>query len=159
MFLPDVEGDTYDIKKVPMHDYATMSGAHKERDVFTMFLSDNLLSWFYRFIRYCKGVSFHYLNANSRHSNSHAQRKPQLPCDVENAGMARFEDSKLNAFAHFLGTLLASLLPPLSIFVLYFVRRQVDRLGIVLAFSALFSFTLALFTRARGVEIFAATAA
>lgn len=73
--------------------------------------------------------------------------------------MHRYEDSKLNAFAHFLGTLLASLLPPLSIFVLYFVSSQVDRLCIILAFSALFSFTLALFTRSRGVEIFAATAA
>ena len=73
--------------------------------------------------------------------------------------MCRYEDSKLNACAHMVGTFMASLLPPLSIFVLYFVNSQVDRLGIIMAFSALFSFTLALFTRARGVEIFAATAA
>ena len=75
------------------------------------------------------------------------------------AGLAYFDDSKLNAVAHFLGTFIASMLPAMAIFVLYFVPDLLDRLWIILAFSALFSFTLAIFTKAKRVEIFAATAA
>lgn len=76
-------------------------------------------------------------------------------------GVALYDDRKLGTIAHMLGTLAASLLPVLSIFVLYFVTNMLDRLFIILAFSTLFSFTLYVFTRARGsvFGIFAATAA
>lgn len=55
--------------------------------------------------------------------------------------------------------LLASLIPAASIFTLYYVTHMVARLGVILAYSALFSFCLALFTTARRIEIFGATAA
>ena len=61
--------------------------------------------------------------------------------------------------SHLVGVILASIIPAASIFTLYFVSDMVDRLGILLAFSALFSICLALFTTARRIEIFAATAA
>jgi hypothetical protein len=54
---------------------------------------------------------------------------------------------------------IASLLPVVSIVVLYLVDSMPKRLGIVAGFTAAFSIALALFTRARRVDIFAATAA
>jgi len=57
------------------------------------------------------------------------------------------------------GVVLASVIPAASIFTLYFVNNMIDRLGVLLAYSGLFSICLAIFTTARRVEIFAATAA
>lgn len=60
---------------------------------------------------------------------------------------------------HIVGISLGTLIPAAAIFVLYYVHDMVARLGAILAFSALFSLALALFTKAKKVEIFAATAA
>ena len=60
---------------------------------------------------------------------------------------------------HFIGITLGTLIPTASIFVLYYVNDMVARLLAILAFSALFSIALAVFTKAKKVEIFAATAA
>jgi len=55
-------------------------------------------------------------------------------------------------------TLISSMLPITSVIILYFVDNIRARLGIVAAFLAVFSLTLALVTEAKRVEIFAATA-
>lgn len=60
---------------------------------------------------------------------------------------------------HIVGITLGTLIPTAAIFVLYYVHDMVARLGAILAFSALFSLALAVFTKAKKVEIFAATAA
>ena len=88
---------------------------------------------------------------------THSKQPPRL--DPECAGLTHIPDAKLNRVARVIGTFLASMLPPLSIFVLYYVANMLDRLCIILAFSALFSATLAVFTKARCVEIFMGTAA
>lgn len=54
---------------------------------------------------------------------------------------------------------MASVLPAISIIALYFIHNMLARLVAIMAFSALFSFTLAIFTTAKRIEIFAATAA
>ena len=84
-------------------------------------------------------------------------QKP-LPGDVE-SGLADYKESRILAAANVVSTMLAAMLPTVCIFVLYFVKRPLARLGVIMAFSATFSITLAIFTRARQVEIFAATAA
>ena len=43
-FLQDVEGDAWDRERVPMQDLVAMSALHHDRDPFTMFLSDTILS-------------------------------------------------------------------------------------------------------------------
>lgn len=58
-----------------------------------------------------------------------------------------------------LSTILASLLPTMSAFVLYFIRSPIARLGGVVAFTVLFSVVLAVIARARRAECFAATTA
>ncbi|KAK7977833.1 hypothetical protein PG996_003883 [Apiospora saccharicola] len=54
---------------------------------------------------------------------------------------------------------LSSTLPTLAILVLYFVGDMVKRLGLVIIFTTLFAVALAVFTDAKKVEIFSATAA
>jgi hypothetical protein len=54
---------------------------------------------------------------------------------------------------------LSSILPTVAILVLFFVRDMLKRIGLVVVFTTLFAFALALFTNSRKIEIFSATAA
>ena len=69
------------------------------------------------------------------------------------------DHAAVHAIARVLGIVVASVLPPLSTFVLYYVHPAVARLCIVLGFSIVFSFALAVFSRATVAEIFVGTAA
>ena len=64
------------------------------------------------------------------------------------------ESCTYSAVSHLVGVILASAIPAASIFTLYFVQRPIDRLVVLLAYSALFSVCLALFTSARRVGQF-----
>lgn len=68
-------------------------------------------------------------------------------------------DSSLRRISNALSTVLACILPTLAILVLYSVRPMKIRLGLILVFTALVATVLVLGTRARRVEIFAATTA
>ena len=65
----------------------------------------------------------------------------------------------LVAIANAFSTLIASLMPTIAIFVLYFVKSTLARLGVILCFSALFSLALSLVAKAKKIETFAATTA
>ncbi|VUC29070.1 unnamed protein product [Clonostachys rosea] len=56
-------------------------------------------------------------------------------------------------------TLVACMIPILGIVVLYYVKHQGARLGVIAAFTAIFSVTLSTFTPAAIKDIFSATAA
>jgi len=58
-----------------------------------------------------------------------------------------------------MSTILASLLPTLSAFALFFIRSPVAQLGGIVAFTVLFSVVLAVIARAGRVECFAGTTA
>jgi hypothetical protein len=77
----------------------------------------------------------------------------------EDAGLFHYNDGHLQIPAHIISTLFASLLPSLSIVVLYVVDDMTKRLGLIVVFTAVFSVALAGLTKAKTVEIFAATAA
>jgi hypothetical protein len=78
--------------------------------------------------------------------------------DPENQ-YTEYEDDKLLRIANILGTFIASLVPLLSIIVLYFIPNLLARLGLVVLFTAMFAFLLILMTKAKMVEIFTATSA
>ena len=78
--------------------------------------------------------------------------------DIE-TGLTDYSQTTLTWIAGFLSVIIAALLPTASILVLYFATKLVLRLCIVTAFSVIFSASLALFSKARKIEIFAATAA
>ncbi|CZR67079.1 uncharacterized protein PAC_16978 [Phialocephala subalpina] len=73
--------------------------------------------------------------------------------------VSQYNETPLLRIVNILGTLVASLLPISSIVILYFVNNAVVRLGIVVAFTAVFSITLLLITQAKRAEVFAATSA
>ena len=74
-------------------------------------------------------------------------------------GIIDYRDSKFNSTANTISIILSSLIPPASIFALYYVNHTPARLGLIMVFSAVLAACLAIFTAARRVEIFAATVA
>ena len=70
-----------------------------------------------------------------------------------------YDSDKVNTVTNILGTVLSSVAPLVSIVVLSFVTEPRARLGLICAFTLLFCLCLAVATKARRVEIFAATAA
>ncbi|KAF7514121.1 hypothetical protein GJ744_004446 [Endocarpon pusillum] len=117
-------------------DLVTLSREAVERDFFSQWISDEVLGKFHRWIG----------------------RRFKKPFDPE-SGLYHYRKGNVRAVSHLVGILLASLIPAASIFTLYFVPHMTDRLGVIVAYTALFSICLGVFTTARRVEIFAATAA
>lgn len=74
-------------------------------------------------------------------------------------GIHRYSDASIATFCKVFGTVLAALLPTMSIFALYFVKAPLIRLGMIMAFTATFTTTLAIFTEGSMFEIFAASTA
>jgi hypothetical protein len=86
---------------------------------------------------------------------NHKKPIPEAPLSE----IAHYQEKTLMSVANILGTLIASLLPIASIVILYFVNNTVVRLGVTVAFTAMFSICLILLTQAKRIEIFAATSA
>jgi hypothetical protein len=82
--------------------------------------------------------------------------KKPLPEDPESE-ICQYSESHLSTVVNILGTVMASILPITSIIALYFVTNMLVRLGLTVVFTAIFSCSLALLSRARRVEIFAAS--
>ncbi|KAH7348762.1 hypothetical protein BKA65DRAFT_267058 [Rhexocercosporidium sp. MPI-PUGE-AT-0058] len=126
-------------------DLAILSDSHGEGDLFTKFINGPLLAFYHYFRRYTRAT---------------------LPIDPENpsvgnnsSGLHHYNPRHVETVTTILGTVFSSLAPLVSIIVLSFVLNPRTRLGLVCAFTVLFSFSLAIATKARRVEIFAATAA
>ena len=73
--------------------------------------------------------------------------------------MGYFSEERIRQFTRITAIVVSSVLPILSIVVLYFIESQLARLGAVVAFAVLSSLALALFSNAKNGEIIAATAA
>lgn len=74
-------------------------------------------------------------------------------------GLWHYDDSILVSFANASSTVLASLLPTSSILMLYFVTKPLAKVAAIMVFTTFFSLTLAFITRAKRIEVFAATTA
>lgn len=79
------------------------------------------------------------------------------PSDEEN-GMYKYDEKSVLRAADILGTLIARLLPVVAVVVLYTMHDMWARLGMVALFTVLLSLALVIITKARRIEIFAATA-
>ncbi|OTA94639.1 hypothetical protein M434DRAFT_383139 [Hypoxylon sp. CO27-5] len=71
----------------------------------------------------------------------------------------QYSDAKIRVVVHTLESVLSTVVPILSIVILYFSESMPLRLGLVCIFSVIFSVAMSLITNARRVEIFAAAAA
>ena len=85
---------------------------------------------------------------------------PEIQLGPENrSSLYYYSDEHINGAINIIGTVASSLTPMISIIVLYVIQSTRIRLGLVCGFTLLFSLVLALATKARRIEIFAATAA
>jgi hypothetical protein len=75
------------------------------------------------------------------------------------ANLFHYDNSHLEAPANIISIVLSSVLPVLSIVVLYLIHNMPTRLGLVALFTALFSLSVAILTKAKRVDVFTATAA
>ena len=74
-------------------------------------------------------------------------------------GIYQYRSTSIERLVRILTTVVASLLPMVSVVVLFIVSSDAVRLGMIAVFSALFSLSLVIMTTARAVEVFVATAA
>ncbi|KAL8950148.1 MAG: hypothetical protein Q9222_003802 [Ikaeria aurantiellina] len=74
-------------------------------------------------------------------------------------GIWKYRADTVTTAVNTMTTILSSLLPSTSIFILYFLNQPVARLAAIMVFTAIFSSTLCLMTRARRIDVFAATTA
>lgn len=109
-----------------------------ETDVFTMWLTNSILTRFHRFVGY--------------------KITRNRPGDEE-AGFTEYSDQKIKCFVEIVGTLLSSVIPITATITLYFIERVPIRLAMVAVHMVIFCGVLCVFTNARRIEIFAATAA
>lgn len=121
-------------------DLVTFS-SDAEESVFTQFLYDRVLTY------------FHYLVGD----------KMFKPVDTRpSSGLSRlteYKDSRLAQFVRIFSGTAASLICLLPVVFLHLATAMRVRLGLLAAFSAIFSLALTLMTKASQAEIFAATAA
>jgi hypothetical protein len=107
----------------------------EQEDHFSEWVAESFLTWFHHLLWH----------------------RVKEPCDPE-SGLVSYEESHLLRCTSFITTVMASLLPIVSIVVLYYVQSMKVRLGIVAGFTLVVSLCLRCFTTAKRSDIFIATA-
>ena len=79
--------------------------------------------------------------------------------EQQQTGFTVLSDNRVRRTTRVVAVVLASILPVLSIVILYYVHSTNIRIGLIIVFSTLFSAVVALVSDARNVEVMAATAA
>lgn len=135
-FLRGLEASIWDCDNT--NDLVALAARPGERDIFTNWIMNTFLAAFHR------SIGFRIF-----------RNRPE----DEEAGFREYRDSKLAACLTILITLLSSMIPVTSIIALYLIQGMLYRLMTVALFMVVFCSILAIFTNARRVEVFAATAA
>ncbi|CAO1596970.1 hypothetical protein XANCAGTX0491_000797 [Xanthoria calcicola] len=132
-FLQGREADTWSDE----HDILTLSGRQADRDSITGLANDLVIPWYHHLrSRWGKGAPATNIN-----------------------GVWFYQYDTMVAIINAISTLLSALLPSTSIFVLYFLQSPIARLAAAMVFTTIFSSTLFLITKARRIDVFAATTA
>ncbi|KAI1375119.1 hypothetical protein F4677DRAFT_446623 [Hypoxylon crocopeplum] len=86
---------------------------------------------------------------------------PDLESQVPDhkTALHQYSDARIRFVVHTLGSVVSTIIPIVSVIVLYLARSMPLRLGLVCVFSVSFSIAMSVITDARRVEIYAATAA
>ncbi|KAE8454014.1 hypothetical protein EG329_007790 [Mollisiaceae sp. DMI_Dod_QoI] len=123
-------------------DLMIMKSRGGENDLFTRFLAGPVFHWLERVWQYFK--------------------KP-VPSDaekpVQESNLFHYSDSLIIGTIDVIGTVISSMIPLVSIIILYYIESLGARLGVLCVCTLIFSTSLAVVTRARRIEIFACTAA
>ncbi|KAL8978281.1 MAG: hypothetical protein Q9177_006442 [Variospora cf. flavescens] len=132
-FLKGREAEMWDT----VEDLLSLDCPQPGKDALTTLINEKLVPWYHR--RW--GHRF----------------QPSLTADWY--GVWQYDQEMLETVANAITTLTASLLPSISIVVLYFLSKPFTRLVAMLLFSVLFSVILSAVSTVRRIEVFAATTA
>lgn len=83
----------------------------------------------------------------------------QVASPFPNTGFRQYDEARMTTISNSFAAILSSLLPTLAILIFYFIKSMLIRIVLTIVFTAMFSLALSVFTDARKVEIFSATAA
>ncbi|OTA69141.1 hypothetical protein K449DRAFT_362387 [Hypoxylon sp. EC38] len=128
-------------------------------DPFSKWVTNTIFPLYHRVF----GVKFHVrkvLRPSGKlcHADNQSTSKKADSTEIGD-GLYTYEESLLGSIINIITTVVAAVLPLLSIVVLYIVDSDATKLGIIVVFSACFALVLAVMTSARRIEVFAATAA
>ncbi|KAK4199459.1 hypothetical protein QBC40DRAFT_254963, partial [Triangularia verruculosa] len=134
-FLQDNEAFTW--TDTQPSSYFCLSAPAKETDPFTTFVTEKLLRAYHHLLGHRIGTG--------------------NVVDAER-GHVSYSSSRISKASSLITTVLASTLPVLTILVLHRLDNTDVRIGVTAVFTAVFALAIALFSDAKRVEIFAATA-
>jgi len=139
-FLKDaeLELEPFDIHPSLSRKELVAISANREFDIFSTFLAERIAPRiFRRFYRVYTSIV--------------GRKADALEVEVD--------DGYFAYFAKILSVFLATIFPSIAVVILYFIHSMITRLWVIMLFSFVFATTLALFTNAKPIEIFAITAA
>ncbi|KAF8849629.1 hypothetical protein BDZ45DRAFT_772160 [Acephala macrosclerotiorum] len=134
-FLVGVEATVW--SKINFDDLITIRSPPEESDKFTKLLNGTLLDMYnYMIGRFSK-----------------SEKK------VIDGKIRVYKKKNISRISNGIVAALSAIIPTVVILTLHFVHRMIYRIGLVIVFTAVFAITLALFTEAKKIEIFSASAA
>ncbi|KAL8849833.1 MAG: hypothetical protein Q9221_005171 [Calogaya cf. arnoldii] len=133
LFLKGIENTTWKANE----DFLSLDPEQAGRDSLTRLINEKLVPWYHRRWGY--------------------RSKPSSSAEWD--GVWDYHKEKLEKLANAISTLLAALLPSISILILYFVSKPASRLITISLFSVFFSLILTTVSAAKRVDVFAATTA
>jgi hypothetical protein len=148
-FLNDLEGSTWDFQHG--NDFLSLFPRELETDAFTRFLDGALLDIYHGHKRH--------VSSDNHLRNTSLTSRQQTDSPYPGTGIREYKEDRIATISNSFGAILSSLLPTIVILVLYLVQHMLLRIGWLIIFTAIFSLSLAIFTGAKKVEIFSATAA
>lgn len=140
IFPEGIEARPWETDEEEQEDLVALSS--RDHDVCTKWIAEKMVPWlydrgFYKTKRCVSGIDE----------------------EAAQTGLVRWRNEPYRALSRALSVVTSTMIPSLAVIVLYFIHNLLARIFAATMFSALFSVTLALLTKARAPEIFGATAA
>lgn len=133
MFLAaDLEGNVW--RSETEIDLIACSSRHEDNDGITKFITERIVPWV-------------------------AERLHKGSGQTDKSDLIMYSNVRLEYAVNISSSVISSILPTVSIIVLYCIKSTMARLWVILAFTTSFAVVLAVLVKARRVEIFAATTA
>lgn len=149
IWKPDEKGD---------HQYDLISlSMRPDRDYFSIWFFNTFHPLYHKYIMSRFKVGYAKLPSNQSRIASLLIAAQKQNDDED--GLYSYDETFIRRVIAVVSIIISSALPTASIFALYFINSQVNRLVFVLVFSFIFSTSLAIFTSANRVEIFTAVVA
>ena len=141
------------------HDLLCLKPRSVTRDRFTSWLTGSGLSRFHEYVASHTSLFSKASSKNSMDSEKGSVSGARYSVWDAKTGLVDYSEAFLVTLADNISTVIASLLPVISTIVLYFIQDILARLGTIVGLMALFAMVLSIFTEAKRIEIFNATAA